>query len=335
MTIFGHDKQRETFGAAMRGERPPHAWLLVGPKGIGKAALASQFSRQLLAESADPTLNGLVTDDHMVAKLCDASSHPDFLMIERLPKDPKAVRDLDRRDWPEALERVRSITIDQVRGIRSVCAMKPSFSGRRIIVVDSIDDMERSAANGLLKLLEEPPPGTFFLLISHAAGKLLPTIRSRCRMLRFQPLPDDVMTAALLERLPEMTEDEVRVLVAQGSGSPGRALALAGLKLDELSALLARIGAAGDADRQASGSLATMFGGRSQGRYEAFLDLVPRYLSQRSRTETGVTLGKTIAAWEEAQRLSAAAVSGSLDPGAVALALANLVASLAENGAPA
>ena len=105
-------------------------------------------------------------------------SHPDFKLLERLPK-------------ANSEELARSITVDQVRGLQPLFATTPSLSPRRVVLIDAIDDLERSAANALLKNLEEPPAGTIFLLVSHAPGRLLPTIRSRCRLLRFDPLDDD------------------------------------------------------------------------------------------------------------------------------------------------
>jgi DNA polymerase III subunit delta' len=335
MTIKGHDDQIAAFYAAMRGERAPHAWLMAGPEGIGKASLAHLFARQLLSEAADPRLSGDVADDHPTVRLCDAYSHPDLYSLERLPKDAKAVRDLDRREWPPGLERVRNISVEQVRGLRAACALKPSLSARRIIIVDSIDDMERGAANALLKTLEEPPAGTVFLLVTHAPGRLLPTIRSRCRMVRFAPLEDDVMTAILSSKLSDSSPSEVATLVAQAGGSPGKALALAGLGLDQLYDALVRIESDGDPTNAQRAALALSFTARTQARYEAFLGMVPNYLSQRARTATGAQLARTLAAWEDAQRLGVSASGGSLDPASVALRLSAIVASLAPAGASA
>ncbi len=319
----------------MVGNRPPHAWLVAGPKGIGKASLAHRFTRQLLAESADPQVFGDVPPNHPTVRLCDAFSHPDLFVLERLPKDAKTVRDLDRRDWPANLERARNISIDQVRGLRASCSLKPSLSERRIIVVDAIDDMERGAANALLKILEEPPAGTIFLLISHAPGRLLPTIRSRCRLLRFEGLADDVMTSVLAAGVPGISSGEIGALVQQGKGSPGRAMAMAGLDLDKLQAAIAKIAAHGDPDNAERSALALSFTPRTQARFEAFLGMVPQYLSQRARGEEGAALAHTIACWEEACRLGTSASGGSLDPAAVALRISAIVASLAPTRASA
>ncbi len=329
MTILGHEHEVAAFRSAMSGERAPHAWLMTGPQGIGKASLALRFARQLLAEATDPGLKHEMTEDHPIARLCDAFSHPDLYLLDRLPKDAKSVRDLDRRQWPQTLERVRNISIEQVRTLRTACALKPSLSERRLIIVDSVDDMERAAANALLKILEEPPAGTVFLLISHAPGRLLPTVRSRCRMLRFRALRHDVMAAILSGNLPEASEDEIDSLIGRSGGSASRALSLSGLGLDTLYEAVARIAADGDANNIERAALALLFNSRTQRRYEAFLDLVPHFLCQRARNASEPERGKIIASWESAKRIANAAAGGSLDPAAVALRLTGIVASLA------
>ncbi len=329
MTILGHEREVAAFRSSMSGDRAPHAWLMAGPKGIGKASLAQQFARQLLAEAADPNLIEEIREDHPIARLCDAFSHPDLYLLDRLPKDAKSVRDLDRREWPQNLERVRNISIEQVRNLRTACALKPSLSDRRLIIVDSIDDMERGAANALLKILEEPPKGTIFILVSHTPGRLLPTIRSRCRLLRFRGLAPDVMTTILSRTLPEADRDEIATLIGQSGGSAGRALALSGLGLDKLYQVIARIAAHGDTNNIERAALAQSFNPRTQRRYEAFLELVPQFLSELTRKADAKNRGKTIACWEDAQRLAKSAAGGSLDPAAVSLRMSAIVASLA------
>lgn len=171
--ILGHDEQTAAFLDAARSGRMHHAWLLAGPQGIGKAGFAQAAARWLLASAAGPAVphNRLdVSGDHPIASLLDAGSHPDFKVLQRLPKAGSE-------------ELARSITVDQVRGLQPLFATTPSLSPRRVVLIDAIDDLERGAANALLKNLEEPPAGTVFLLVSHAPGRLLPTIRSRCRTL--------------------------------------------------------------------------------------------------------------------------------------------------------
>src|SRR5690606_19534895 len=124
------------------------------------------------------SLPGLETpDEHPVARLLAAGSHPDFRMLERLERPTGGL--------------ARNISVDQVRSLGALLSVTPSMSPWRVIVIDSADDLETSAANALLKMLEEPPANTLFFLVSHAPGRLLPTIRSRCRRLDFARLPSD------------------------------------------------------------------------------------------------------------------------------------------------
>jgi DNA polymerase-3 subunit delta' len=227
--LIGHEAVVADFLAAMRGRRMHHAWLFAGPEGVGKATAATALAKRLLCEAAGPTLPGdgfSVPENHPIGKLVDAYTHPDFILLDRLPKDMKTVREIERRDWPADLERARNITIEQVRALGTTFALTPSYSRSRIVLVDSIDDMERGAANALLKSLEEPPQGTIFLLISHAPGRLLPTIRSRCRTLRFDALDSDTMRIVLHRNLPDVEESELSAL--PGGGLQGRRLASPG-----------------------------------------------------------------------------------------------------------
>jgi DNA polymerase III subunit delta' len=332
--IFGHDPTERAFLDAMHGPRTPHAWIFAGPQGVGKAALAQRWARRLLVEAADP--GAADSPDHPIAKLVEARSHPDLLVLERLAKDAKTIKDLDFRDWPEDLERARSITVDQIRTLNAAFALKPALSSRRLVIVDSVDDLERGGANALLKTLEEPPAGTIFMLISHAPGRLLPTIRSRCRMLRFSALADDVMAAALKSKLPAVGTSEIAALVAQGDGAPGRALALAGLAMDEVAQTLGRIAARGDGDNRERLALAQAFSLKAaQKRYEAFLSLAPAFIAAQARQRDGSERGEALKTWEQARDLAGHAVPGSLDPHAVTVALCALVASLAPRGTAA
>lgn len=333
--IVGHDAQIRAFLAELHGARLHHAWLLHGAEGIGKASVALALAKYALCIAAGPPVadDGLfVPESHPIAKLVDAHSHPDLVMLERLPKDPKAVRDLDRRDWPAGLERARSINVEQVRALGSVFALKPSFSPRRIVIVDAIDDMERAGANALLKGLEEPPAGTIFLLISHAPGRLLPTIRSRCRALRFDPLDEAGMRLVLRQHLPGIDEVEMAALLAAGEGSPGRALRFAGLDLAGIDAALTKLASEGDTHNVIRADLAQKLSLKSaQARYEAFLVRAPAFIARAAHSRSGAALAAAIAAWEEARSLSESAVRQSLDPQMTIFALGGIVAGLAHS----
>jgi DNA polymerase III subunit delta' len=296
-----------------------HAWLLAGPQGVGKASFAQAAARWLLADAAGPAVpkDRLdVPDEHRVASLLDAGSHPDFKLLQRLPK--ASSEDL-----------ARSITVDQVRGLQPLFATTPSLSPRRIVVIDAIDDMERSGANALLKNLEEPPAGTIFLLVSHAPGRLLPTIRSRCRLLRFGPLEDDAVRVVLRRVLPETEEQELESLVRIAEGVPGNALRFAGLDIAGLDATIEKLALHGDRSNALRTALGRTLSAKSaQERYEAFLERAPSRIAaeaQRGRAN----LGEAIALWRQARDIADRAVRQSLDPQLTVVEIAGLVAKLA------
>lgn len=333
--IQGHDKEIAAFLSAIRGERPHHGWLFAGPEGLGKAKAARMLGARILAEASDPLLNRSDTPlpaEHGTNRLIEAGSHPDFKWVARevwqKNTNPPRLVPYDERKPDEAPS--RSIRVAQIRWLGDALTLSPSLSSRRVIVIDSADDLEPSAANALLKMLEEPPQGTFFLLISHSPGRILPTIRSRCRILRFSSLSDDVMTSVLRESLPDADPDDVAKLVEAGQGSPGRALALANAGATELLKSLERIAATGDPENrersQLSQALATK---AAQHRFEAFLRLVPAFLAAQSRGRSGAALAEALQHWEKARDLAGHAIPGSLEPQAVAFALATHVAALA------
>ena len=322
MTLpVGNAAAQSAFRAAMDVGKLHHAWLIAGPQGVGKGSFARTAATRLLAEAAGEVLPlGLdVPDGSRTAQLIEAGSHPDLRILERAPK----------KDKPEEL--ARSVVIDQIRGLLPMFATRPSLSPRRVVIIDAVDDVERpGASNALLKSLEEPPEGTIFLLVSHAPGSLLPTIRSRCRTLRFHELDDAEMSVALRRVLPEAGASEVVELVKVGEGAPGRALALAGLELGALDADLAAIARGGDRDHALRRKLSKQLGLKAaQERYEAFLDRVPALLARAARERTGPALAATFANYDEAREIARMARANSLEPGATVYELAGIVARLA------
>jgi DNA polymerase III subunit delta' len=336
-SIYGHDEAVMAFLSAMRGEKMHHAWLLTGPEGVGKASAATALAKRLLCEAAGPPIagEGLETPlDHPISKFVDAYTHPDFVLLDRLPKDPRAVREIERRDWPTDLERARSITVDQVRALGGQFALMPSFSHRRVVLVDSIDDMERAGANALLKSLEEPPQGTIFLLVSHSPGRLLPTIRSRCRQLRFAALDENAMRNVLQPHLPTANDHEVASLILAAQGSPGRALGLAGLDIGAVDEKLSAILRNGDQTNALRSSLAQSLSTKpAQRRYEAFLARAPSFVAEIARKQSGDALKATLDTWDVVRRLSESAVRQSLDPYMAVFAVASHIAALAPKDA--
>jgi DNA polymerase-3 subunit delta' len=332
MTVFGHDRPISAFLAAMQGDRLHHAWLFCGPAGVGKAMVAQELARQVLLRGAAASGAGADKTEHrnFAGRLIDAGTHPDLVFVERQPRDEKAIRDLPRKDWPDDLERARNITIDQIRALGHVFGLKPSLSRHRVVIVDAVDDLERGAANALLKNLEEPPVGTIFLMISHAPGRLLPTIRSRCRILRFETFDDDAMRVVLRRLRPSDDESEIEALVRCGQGSPGRALGYAGLDLAQIDVLLSQVARSGDASNRLRSTLAQSLSGKTaQRRYEAFLSRAPGFIADRARGLDGRALAKAIDAWSSARALGESATRQSLDPQMTIFAMLGHVASLA------
>lgn len=318
--LFGHETAVAAFRRQLAGGRLHHAWLVSGPEGIGKALFARKAALRLLAESAGPPpkLTGLdVEDEHPVARLVEAGSHPDLMRLERLTRD-------------SGTELARNISIEQVRSLQRLFGTTPSLSPWRAVIVDSIDDLERGAANALLKNLEEPPPNSIFLLVSHAPERLLPTIRSRCRYLRLQALDDEAMTSALRASLPDAEEQEITALARAGGGSPGRAISFRGLDIGALDKTLASILASGDPGNAKRSRLAQELSLKAaQPRYEAFLSRAPSLIATVARERKGPALAEALRLWERAQDLAGSATRLSLDPQSVVFELAGMLATLA------
>jgi DNA polymerase-3 subunit delta' len=324
--IYGHDAAAEALLAAAAAERMHHAWLLVGPQGIGKASFAFAAARRLLADAAGPPVHapGLdVPADHPISHYLEAGSHPDFKRLERLARDGSS-------------ELARNINVSQVRALQPLFASTPSLSHRRVVLIDSVDDLEASAANALLKNLEEPPSDSLFLLVSHAPGRLLPTIRSRCRLLRLTPLNDRDMNAALRSAMPDADDREIAALVTIGGGAPGRALRFAGIDAGALDDTMTDLLQRGDPTNAVRAGLARKLATKAaQPRYEAFLARISSRIAEHARGLSGDALPAAITAWERSRSLADQAVRLSLDPQAVVFELAGLLAALAPAGASA
>ncbi len=323
MALIGNESARDALAAAMASGALHHAWLIAGPEGVGKGAFARIAAARMLAEASEPqklSPGWEVPETSQTAHLIAAGAHPDYRELVRLPKDAAKP--------DEAL--ARSITIAQVRSLQPLFATKPSLSNRRVVVIDSIDDLERGGANALLKNLEEPPAGTIFLLVSHAPGQLLPTIRSRCRLLRFEPLPSEQVAAILRSELTDASASEIEALVRAGEGSPGRALGFAGLDLAALEGDMAALAETGDPSNTVRSRLAKLLGAKAaQPRYEAFLHRSPSFIAERARKRSGEGLRTALDAYAEARELAGAATGLSLDAGATVFEMSGLIARLA------
>ena len=217
--LVGHEAAEKTMLAAQQIGRLHHAWLLTGPRGIGKATLAWRFARFLLAGqqgglfAAAPDGLG-VAQEAPGRALVDARSHPDLFHLRRTLR-------------PDGTQIGGDITISNVRELGEFMHMTPAMGEWRVAIIDSADEMNRNSANAVLKVLEEPPPKAVLLIVAHAPGRLLPTIRSRCRRLALHPLTEDTVVRLLGDYAPDTAEEERVALARLAEGSIGRALELA------------------------------------------------------------------------------------------------------------
>jgi DNA polymerase III subunit delta' len=339
--LLDREAAEQTLLRAFRSRRLPHAWLLSGARGLGKATLAYRFARFVLAEpagqgadlfGAPPTARkDLYLDPASdVFRRVAAGGHPDLRSLE-IGADPRTGRAR------------REILVDDVRKIGHFLRMTSSEGGWRVVVVDSIDYLNRNAANALLKVLEEPPERALLILVSHAPGSLLATIRSRCCQLPIAPL-SEVTVAQLMERFaPDLGPEDRAALVGMGEGSIGRALDLAaggGLELyrELLSVLedlprldVAKVHALGD--RLAKGGdetafrtgmelliwwLARTIRGAAEGRPPG--EILAGEGALAARLAAGPGLARWLPLWDKITQLFAQAGAASLDRKQVVIA---------------
>ncbi len=309
--LIGHDEPWAEWRAALASGRMHHGWILAGREGIGKAAFAVAAARELVAEPGVP----------------QPAAHPDILLLDHLPaNDAEEAKRADGK--PFAVK--RNITIDQIRQLQRRLTTRPTLGQRRAVIIDPADDMEKGAVNALLKSLEEPPVGTFFLLVAHRPGRLLPTIRSRCRTLRFPVVPDQKIAAILQREAPEAGSATRAAAVAAAEGSPGAALGFVAQDLGKVHDLMARLVAEGDASFELRGALAGEIGARpDRERLMATLDLARAVLASRlSRVSPAGQIG-LIDAHAALVTLGGQVPTYNYDPGLLAMEIGGLLASAA------
>jgi DNA polymerase-3 subunit delta' len=224
--LTGHEAAEAAILTAIASGRLPHAWLLLGPRGIGKATLAFRFARYLLANpdaavDGGPGLFGDAAPEEPPSSLYLAPDHPVFRRTVS-----GGHTDLLVLDESSATGRTSQIPVEAVRGLSPFLHQTAGEGGRRIVVVDALDEINTAGANALLKLLEEPPAGAVLILVAHSLARVLPTIRSRCRLLRMPPLAPAGVQAVLEQQAPEANGDDLAQAAALSQGSPGQALAL-------------------------------------------------------------------------------------------------------------
>ena len=231
--LTGHEDAERQFLDAWTAGRLHHGWLISGPKGIGKATLAYRFARFLLAngqpaaqEDTGPALFG---DEEIPATTPDSLDiDPDSPVFHRIAANGHADLQVIERGLSDDGKRMQTIIpVDKVRAIGHTMSLTAGEGGWRVVIVDGAEDMNPNAANALLKVLEEPPPRAILFLVTHAPGRLLPTIRSRCRQLKLSALEPATVDALLAQRLPDLSDSERQTLVRLSDGSLGRALSLA------------------------------------------------------------------------------------------------------------
>ena len=310
--LIGHDEAWREWHSALGSARMHHAWILTGLKGLGKAQFARAAAAQLVAEPG--------------IKQPPIEMHPDILIPEHPPENKEEVK---KREDGQPYKRKRSIPIDEVRTLQRRLTTRPTLGNRRVVIIDPADDLEKNAANALLKSLEEPPEGTFFLLVTHRLGRLLPTLRSRCRVLRFSPLADDQIEAILRESAPGADAATRAAAIAAAEGSPGAALEFVAQDLGKLHQLMLRLIAEGDEHFALRGALSEEIGARpDRERQQAAVDLARAVVAAELGQEAARD-GRVIEAHGQLVRLGAQLPTYNFDPGLVAMELGALLAALA------
>jgi DNA polymerase-3 subunit delta' len=302
--LEGVAEPEAAFLEALERGRLHHAWLLVGPEGVGKASFAYRAARRLLGARPDPAYGLLgASPDDPVSRQVSARAHPDLLVLERETYDGKTRR---------------NIPVDEARKLPEFFSRSPASAPYRVAIIDAADDMNVNAANAVLKTLEEPPPKGVLLLVSHAPGRLLGTIRSRCRKLGFKAW-DVERTAAFVEDRAGVAGPDARRLAEMARGAPGRALALAAadaLDADRIAQeLLRRLPQTDDARLQAVAD--TFRGAEGQARFELLFERLAdrvRIMAEETAGQGGAgSLDRWAEAWETLVRLPVEAEAVNLD----------------------
>ena len=315
--FFGHDDAWREWREALTGSRMHHGWILAGKRGLGKASFALAAARELVAEPGVAAPGG---------------DHPDILVHSHLPA---TAEDEAKKAEGKPYQVKRSIGIAQIREMQHRLTTRPTLGQRRAIVIDPADDLEKPAANALLKSLEEPPVGSYFLLVSHRPGRLLATIRSRCRVLHFPDLPDEEIDRVLRAQAPHAVDSARGAAIAAASGSPGAALDFVEHDLTPIHALMGRIAEQGDPAFALRGELADAIGQKpDRDRVMASLDLARAVLARRVRTADRGSLARIVEAHNEISRLTGQAPTYNFDAGLLVMEIGTLLASAAVDREP-
>jgi DNA polymerase-3 subunit delta' len=309
--LFGHREAETALLAAYRSGRIPHAWLIGGPQGIGKATLAYRMARFVLAHAnpMSPSAQGVETlaldPDHPVARQVTAGAHGGLLVLERGLNDRGVMRTV--------------ITVDETRETISFFGSTAAVDGWRICIVDTVDELNPNAANALLKILEEPPQKSLFLLVSHSPARALPTILSRCRKLPLRPLAtDDVLRAASSAAGIAPGDPALAEAADASEGSVSRALTLLGgdaLKLQQRTAAL--LATLPQVDPRELHALGEALGTSDRVALAAFVDGIDRWIGEKLRAGDANAnlprLARLAEVWEKIVRAARDTESYNLD----------------------
>lgn len=310
--VIGHDEQEAAFLAAL-GARLHHAWLLGGPMGIGKATFAYRVARFMLSQDNPALINSQktlsVSPAHHAVRKMRAGAHSDLAVLRRLVK-------------PDGKGTTANIPVESVRRTLDMFGTTAAAGGWRICIIDSAEDLDRSGANALLKMLEEPPEKCLFLIISHAPGRLLPTIRSRCRLLTFRPLAEPDVVAAAMQALKAANApsdlESLQRAATLAHGSVNRVLGLVNPEtLALVDAVQARLNALPQVDYDAIMSLGEDVAGRAGETdfaivMETILDWLSACLATHAHTGAA-RLAPLAEVWENLTRAARDAETYNLD----------------------
>ena len=300
--LFGHEREEAQFLAAYRSGRMPHAWLLSGPEGIGKASFAYRAARFMLSHP-DPTTDAVQRAHSLessfetgAGRRISAQSHGDLLAVRReIEPGKKAIP--------------TEIKVDQIRKMIQFFETTAGEGGWRIAIIDTMDELNRSGANALLKLVEEPPPRSLFFMITSAPGRLLPTIRSRCRVLAFRALKEADLVKALLAQPVPPSQPVALQAARHAGGSVKSALKLidpATLSvIEHVEGVLRKLPAL---DRAELLQMADGLTGRERSNdYQTVIETVQNWIADQCRVragEGGHRLAPLAEVWEKSARIA-------------------------------